>query len=94
MIDFYYEFPEGSKVFDQPVRYGLLRGWHPDQIDSYQHTLHSQCYVNASRIWLENANGVYQIKPDWYGMRGHVDPREFTMIKLKSRVYKWWFDES
>lgn len=85
MIDFYYEFPEGSKVFDQPVRYGLLRGWHPDQIDSYQHTLHSQCYVNASRIWLENANGISLVRELGRDIHKKISPKEMTWIKLQAK---------
>lgn len=85
MIDFYYEFPEGSKVFDQPVRYGLLRGWHPDHLDSYQHTLHNQCYTHAHRLWAENANGITLIRENGRDVHSKISPKEMTWIKLQAK---------
>jgi hypothetical protein len=49
--------------------------------------------ARSSRVWLENANGVYQVHPKWHGFRGYVDPHEFTIVKLKARTIKWWQDE-
>ena len=54
---------------------------------------HDEFVARSSRVWVENVNGVHQIKPDWYGMRGQVDPHEFTMVKLRARTIKWWHDE-
>jgi hypothetical protein len=48
---------------------------------------------NSRRVWLENANGVYLVKPHWGIHRGQADPQEFTMIKLRARTIKWWEDE-
>jgi hypothetical protein len=53
------------------------------------HDIHDEFMANSRRVWLENANGVYLVKPDWYGQRHRVDPREFTMIKLKSKVIEY-----
>lgn len=51
-------------------------------------------FVSASRrVWLENKNGVYLVKPTWSIYRGYVDPKEFTMIKLRAKTIKWWEDE-
>jgi len=51
-------------------------------------------FVGASRrVWLENRNGVYLIKPAWGIYRGQVDSREFAMIKLRAKTIKWWEDE-
>lgn len=48
------------------------------------HRLHEEFVNHSARVWLENVNGVYLIKPDWYGVRHRVDAREFTWVKLKS----------
>lgn len=85
MIDYYYEFPEGTRLFDQDVRYGLQRGYHPEDADQYQQRLHSECYVNASRIWLENANGAVLVRHQGRDLHERVDPRELIWIKLVAR---------
>jgi hypothetical protein len=54
---------------------------------------HDEFSARSSRVWVENVNGVYQVKPDWYGMRGGVDPHEFTLVKLRAKTIKWWQDE-
>ena len=53
---------------------------------------HDEFVANSRRVWLENANGVYLVKPHWGIYRGQVDRREFTMIKLRARTIKWWED--
>ena len=53
---------------------------------------HDDFMSNSRRVWLENANGVYLVKPAW-GIRRSIDPHEFTMIKLRARTIKWWEDE-
>jgi hypothetical protein len=54
---------------------------------------HDEFVARSSRVWVENVNGVYQVKPDWYGFRGQVDPHEFTLVKLRAKTIKWWQDE-
>ena len=85
MIDYYYEFPPGYKVFDQPVRYAFQRGYHPEQSTQYQRSLHGHCYQHATRIWLENSNGATLIR--MYGRDVHekIQPKELTWIKLQAR---------
>ena len=85
MIDYYYEFAPGYKIFDQPVRYAFQRGYHPEHSTQYQRTLHGQCYEHATRIWLENANGAVLIR--MYGRDVHekIQPKELTWIKLQAR---------
>jgi hypothetical protein len=53
---------------------------------------HDDFMSNSQRVWLENANGVYLIKPVWGIYRGQFDQREFTMIKLRAKTIKWWKD--
>ena len=56
MIDYYYEFPVGTKLFNEPVRYAFQRGYHPEDCTTGAKILHNACFQMASRIWLENAN--------------------------------------
>ena len=85
MIDYYYEFPEGSRIFGEPVRYAIQRGWHPDAWDYDQLALRNICYANATREWIENANGLTLVRE--YGLDVHVkcDPKIMTWIKLQAR---------
>jgi hypothetical protein len=52
---------------------------------------HDDFVANSTRVWVENANGVYLVKPVW-GIHRPIDPYEFTMIKLRARTIKWWQD--
>ena len=54
---------------------------------------HDDFLAASTRVWLENANGVYLVKPHWGIRRGQADPKEFTMIKLRARIIKWWEDD-
>lgn len=85
MIDYYYEFPVGSKIFDQPTRYAMLRGYHPEDASTSQQLFHSQCYAMATRIWLENANGAYLIRSGSRDVHEPIRPKEMTWIKLQAR---------
>ena len=85
MIDYYYEFPEGSRIFDQVTRYALLRGYHPEEASTSQQLFHSQCYASATRIWLENANGAYLIRRGTRDVHEPILPKEMTWIKLQAR---------
>lgn len=76
VIDYYYELKDG---------YGLQRGYHPEDADPYQQRLHSQCYQDARRIWLENANGMILIRQDGRDVHKKIDPKEMTWIKLLAR---------
>jgi hypothetical protein len=85
MIDYYYEFPAGSTLFDQPTRYAIQRGYHPEYSTSYQRSLHGQCYEHASRIWLENANGAVLVRQHGRDTHKKIQPKELTWIKLQAR---------
>lgn len=85
MIDYYYEFSEGLKIFDQPTRYAMLRGYHPEEASTSQQLFHSQCYASATRIWLENANGAYLIRRGTRDVHEPILPKEMTWIKLQAR---------
>jgi len=50
---------------------------------------HDDFVSQSTRVWVENANGVYLVKPVW-GIHRPIDPHEFTMIKLRARTIKWW----
>ena len=85
MIDYYYEFPEGFKIFDEPTRFALFRGYHPEEASTTQHLFHGQCYINARRIWLENANGALLIRINGRDVHEPIHPKEMTWIKLQAR---------
>lgn len=84
MLDYYYEFTENSTVFGRPVHYGLLRGFHPEDSDERTKKLHNELYMNAQRIWVENANGLtLMIDQGKYVYRKCPD-REITWLKLRA----------
>lgn len=85
MIDYYYEFPEGNKIFGLPTRYALLRDYHPEESSVSQRVFHNQCYINATRIWLENANGALLVKENGRDVHRKIHPKEMTWIKLQAR---------
>ena len=85
MIDYYYEFSERSDVLDDAVRYGFMRGYHPDDDSEARQMLHGQCYVTASRVWLENANGAVLIRANGRDVHHRVNARELVWIKLQAR---------
>jgi hypothetical protein len=93
-MNYYYELDERTKK-------AQLEKWHlwcmpncsPAQGGRMCFKTHDDFVSNSSRVWLENANGVYLIKPSWGIYRGQFDQREFTMIKLRAKTIKWWQDE-
>jgi hypothetical protein len=50
--------------------------------------------ASSTRVWLENANGVYLVKPEWEARRYNVCPKEFTLIKLKAKNIYRAYDEA
>ena len=89
-MNYYYELnPTVKKVFGESWPYWCLANCSIADGGTMPHLIHD-AFVSAShRVWLENANGVYLVKPDWYGHRYRVDPIEFTMIKLKSKTIEY-----
>ena len=90
-MNYYYELhPARKKAFGQEWSYWCLANCSiADGGGRMPYGVHDEFLANSQRVWLENANGVYLIKPDYYGPRSQVDPREFTMIKLKSRTIEY-----
>jgi len=85
MIDYYYEFQEGTKIEGRPLRYGLQRGYHPEESGAYQHLLHSHCYTSSRRIWLENANGMILVRENGRDVHQRINHKEVAWIKLVAR---------
>lgn len=94
-MNYYYEIDSryNGTAFGDSWRYWCMYNCSPATNGKMCFKTHDEFVNRSSRVWVENANGVYQVKPDWHGMRGQVDPREFTLIKLKSKTIKWWDDE-
>lgn len=85
MIDYYYEFEKGSKLFGESIRYAFQRGYHPEDCTNLEKELHNTCFINATRIWLENANGLTLVRQ--YGRDVHIkcNPKIITWLKLQSK---------
>ena len=85
MIDYYYEFPESTKLLGEPVRFAFQRGYHPEDCTTGEKILHNACFQMARRIWLENANGLTLVRE--YGVDVHVkcDPKIMSWIKLQAK---------
>jgi len=81
MINYYYEIPEGTRVFGQDIRYLSITDVKPDTV-GWRH-LHEEAERHSRRVWLENANGVTLVKtvhpyPSWEVIK----PQELTWLKL------------
>ena len=89
-MNYYYELnPSVKKAFGEEWPYWCLANCSIADGGLMPHRVHDEFVANSCRVWLENANGVYLVKPDYYGHRYRVDPREFTIIKLKSKVIEY-----
>ena len=85
MIDYYYEFPEGSKFLGESVRFAFQRGYHPDLRDMSQRVIRNEAYGNAIRMWIENANGLVLVREHGLNVHKKCDSKELTWIKLQAR---------
>lgn len=85
MIDYYYEFPEGTKLFDNGIRYAFQRGYHPEECSTGEKILHNTCFQLALRVWLENANGLTLVREFNQDVHRKCLPKELTWIKLQAR---------
>jgi hypothetical protein len=93
-LNYYYEL-------DERTNKARLEQWHlwcmpncsPAEGGRMCFKTHDDFVSQSTRVWLENSNGVYLVKPVWGIHRGQVDSKEFTMIKLRARTIKWWEDE-
>lgn len=85
-MNYYYELDSRSKKsFEQQWDYWVMANCSPAEGGSMDFKLHDDMMANSKRVWLENANGVYLVKPSWEAHRYRVCPREFTLIKLKAK---------
>ena len=85
MIDFYYEFPEGTKLLGEPIRYAIQRGYHPELSDRAQHLIRIEAYQLSTREWIENANGLTLVRENRRDVHKKCDPKIMTWIKLQAR---------
>lgn len=87
-MNYYYEFPKDVSVFGQPgggiyclPNQSIAHGHRPN------YTVQDYALKYATRVWLENDNGVTLTKaPPNDVSFGRVDMKEFVMIKLKARI--------
>ncbi len=85
-MNYYYELdPRTEKAVDQAWRYWCMPNCSPAEGGHMNFKVHDDFVANSTRVWLENANGVYLVKPEWAARRFSVCPQEFTLIKLKSK---------
>ena len=94
-MNYYYELdPRTKKAFEQGWQYWCQPNCSPAEGGHMDFKLHDDYVANSTRVWLENANGVYLIKPAWAIYRGQVDPKEFTLVKLKAKNLHRAYDEA
>ena len=85
-MNYYYELDTRSKkYFEQQWQYWCMPNCSPAEGGHMDFRVHDDYVANSTRVWLENANGVYVIHPKWDSYRGYVDPTEFMLVKLKSK---------
>lgn len=85
MIDYYYEFPQGSDVLGDTVHYAFIRGYHPEHAPWEHQLQHTQLWFDSHRVWLENANGAVLVKLDCREVHHRIDAEELMWIKLRAR---------
>ena len=85
MIDYYYEFPQGTKFLGEHVRFAFQRGYHPDFPDTTQATIRNEAYQLAINEWIENANGLTMVRENGRIVHKRCDPKIMTWIKLQAR---------
>lgn len=90
MINYYFQLPEGSFWQGKPAPSYLAQyDYHPDSLGRDK-SLHVMANLIAVSIWLENANGVLEIKRDGKMLPDHMlrpaDQKEFTMVKLCAHI--------
>lgn len=84
MINYYYELAPDVTVFGRKdLQYLAHFDVHPGRANGINWTLHDEALRASTRVWMENANGVRQIKPTWTEYNSEIRAAEFTWIKLK-----------
>ena len=85
-MNYYYELdPRSRKAFEQAWLYWCMPNCSPAEGGQINFKVHDEYVANSTRVWLENANGVYLVKPEWEARRFRVCPKEFTLIKLRAK---------
>lgn len=86
MIDYYYELPEGTRVFGVEHRYLAQYDFHPETASTIEKHIHREAMDSCTRVWMQNANGVRQVSR-YQDVNWHkpVDEKEFIMVKLQAR---------
>lgn len=89
MINYYYQLPPNTEFLGESAQYLAQYDYNPDSIDRDKY-VHVCAYAMADHVWLENANGVIEVKRDGRILADHIlrpaNPREFTMVKLRART--------
>lgn len=94
-MNYYYELdPRTNKFFEQKWQYWVMPNCSPAEGGHMCFKTHDEFMAHSTRVWLENANGVYQVKPVWEARRFQVCPKDFTMIKLKSKNLHRVYDQA
>jgi len=89
-VNYYYELDtRTNKYREQQWQLWCMPNCSPAEGGHMDFKVHDDFVANSTRVWLENANGVYLIKPTWMAHRFRVDPGEFMLIKLKAKnIYR------
>lgn len=85
MIDYYFEFNPGTEIMNEPTRFAVMRGYHPDEATLGLKIVHNTCYKLALRVWVENANGIALVREHDRDCHKKCDPAVLTWIKLQAR---------
>ena len=93
-MNYYYELdPRSHKAFEQAWLYWCMPNCSPAEGGQINFKVHDEYVANSTRVWLENVNGVYLVKPEWEARRFRVCPKEFTLIKLRAKnLYRAYDD--
>ena len=85
-MNYYYELDtKTNKFFEEKWQYWCMPNCSPAEGGYMNFKVHDDYVANSNRVWLENANGVYLVKPKWEAHRHIVNSSEFMMIKLKAK---------
>jgi len=85
-MNYYYELDTRTNRYKQQQwQLWVMPNCSPAEGGWMDFKIHDDFVANSTRVWLENANGVYLVKPTWEAHRFRVCPKEFTMIKLKAK---------
>ena len=94
-MNYYYELDVRTNRYkEQQWQLWCMPNCSPAEGGHMDFELHDDMVANSTRVWLENANSIYLIKPTWAIYRGHVNPKEFTKIKLRAKNLHRYYDNT